>query len=181
MGAQNERSPLSRGITAVIFGCFGLMWFGWGKEAPPGWLSPWLSVGMVVAVAVGIAGVAVCFRHRTAQAPARDRVERRRYGVVVGIEFAAIGILAAVLGATGHAAFIPVVVAAVVGLHFYPLATVLHDPQLRPLSLVTCVIAVLGLVTGLTSGVAPSAVIGPGVGVALVGYAALGLGPMISR
>ncbi|MFI5783361.1 hypothetical protein [Nocardia sp. NPDC051570] len=169
------RSRLSQGITAVIFGLFSLIWFEWGQEAPPGWLKVWLDIGAAVAGLVGIAGAAVCFRNRSADVPVQDPAARRRQGIIVGTEFAVAGLLAAVLGMTGNPTFIPVAIAGVVGVHFYSLAAPLNDPGLRPLSVLTCLVTIAGLITGLTSTVAPSAVVGPGVGILLTGYAALGL------
>ncbi|QIS20156.1 hypothetical protein [Nocardia terpenica] len=129
----------------------------------------------MLAVVVGIGGGAVCFRHRTGDAPATDPSARRRYGIVVGVEFGVVAIVAAVLGASGHSAFISVAIAAVVGVHFYPLASILNDPGLQPLSVLTCLVAVVGLVAGIAGAVAPSAVVGPGVGILLTGYGAWGL------
>ncbi|QIS11558.1 hypothetical protein [Nocardia arthritidis] len=176
MGALNGgRSRLSQGITAVIFGFFSLMWFGWGQEAPPGWLKFWLDIGTALAVVVGIAGAAVCFRNRGGDTVVRDAAASRHYAIIVGVEFGLIAVLAAVLGATGNSAFIPVAVAGVVGAHFYPLAAPLNDPGLQPLSVLTCLVALAGLVTGLATAVTPSAVVGPGIGILLTGYGALGL------
>ncbi|QIS23713.1 hypothetical protein [Nocardia terpenica] len=175
MDASNGRSRLSQGITAVIFGFFSLGWFGWGRDAPPGWLRLWLDIGTVLAAVVGIAGAAVCFRHRAADVPAGDPAARRRYGIIVGVEFGVAAALAVVLGVSGNSVFIPVAIAAVVGVHFHPLAAPLDDPGLQPLSLLTCMVAIAGLLTGLTTTVAPSAVVGPGVGILLTGYGALSL------
>jgi len=61
-----------------------------------------------------------------ATAPAlADRAAFRRYGVIVGIEFGTAALGATILASLGQAAFIPVWVCAVVGVHFVPLAPVL--------------------------------------------------------
>ena len=99
----------------------------------------------------------------------RSREANRRYGIIVGIEFATAFLGAAILGA---AVCIPVWICAVVGVHFLPLAPVLCDRGPYPLGVATCVVAAIGLVTGLTGDVAPSTV----VGLLLPGYAVLGLG-----
>jgi hypothetical protein len=100
-----------------------------------------------------------------------DRAARRRYGIIVGIEFSVAGLGAAVLAITGASAYIPAFVCAVVGVHFAPLAPVLADRMLVPLGAATCAVAVLALVLKLTSGVAPSTVTGIGAGALLTSYA----------
>jgi hypothetical protein len=100
----------------------------------------------------------------------RDRAASRRYGIIVGIEFAVIFVGAILLGRLGQPDYIPVWVAFVVGVHFVPLAPVLGDPLLRPLAVATCVVALAGLVTGLASSVSPPLVVGLAEGLLLLGY-----------
>lgn len=94
----------------------------------------------------------------------------RKYGVIVGIELAAAFAGSFLLGTTGHADYIPVLVAAVVGLHFPFLAPVLGDPLLVPLGVVVTAIAVTGGVLGLTTHIASGAVAAGGTAIALVTY-----------
>ncbi|MQY20693.1 hypothetical protein [Nocardia macrotermitis] len=175
--SSGRRSLQSRAITAVIFGFFGMMWFNWGQEAPPEWLRIWLDTGAVIATLVGITGAVICFRSRTADTPSLTPAARRRYWIVVAIEFTTGGALAVVLSMTGHPTFVPVAVAGVVGTHFYALATPLNSPGARPLSVVTCLIALAALIVGLSTTVAPSTIVGPGFGIVLTGYAVLELAP----
>jgi len=72
-------------------------------------------------------------------------------------------------------------ICAVVGVHFFPLAPVLRDRELYPLGVAMCVVAAIGLVTGLASDVAPSTVVGIGAGLLLLGYAVLGLSRAAQR
>ena len=76
-------------------------------------------------------------------------------------------------------------ICAVVGVHFFPLAPVLRDRGLHPLGAAMCVVAAIGLVTGLASDVAPSTVVGIGIGIGigllLLGYAVLGLSRAAQR
>jgi hypothetical protein len=169
------RSRRDAGISALILGFFAMAWFGWGQEGPPGWLVPVLIVGSVLSLAVAITGAVVGFRSPASTGVLRDRAAFRRYGIIVGIEFGIAGIGAAVLGVTGQAAYIPVWICAVVGVHFFALAPVLRDQTLIPLGIVLCAVAAVALVVGLTTTVLPSAITGIGAGAALLGFGAAAL------
>jgi hypothetical protein len=70
------------------------------------------------------------------------------------------------LGQAGQGDFIPVWVCAVVGVHFFALARLLEDPLLVPLGALVTAVAVVALVAGLATGVAPSTVTGVGFALA---------------
>ncbi|XVV09366.1 hypothetical protein ACQP2X_31545 [Actinoplanes sp. CA-131856] len=76
----------------------------------------------------------------------------------------------------GQSAYTPALVSAVVGLHFFPLVPVLGDPRLRVLGAVVCVVAVVALIAGLATSVAPGLIAGVGTGLALLVHAVLTLG-----
>jgi len=57
-----------------------------------------------------------------------------------------------------------------VGVHFFPLATTLQNPTLRPLGVLLIAVAAAALVAGLTSAVAPSTVTGVGAGLCLLAF-----------
>jgi hypothetical protein len=154
-------------LTAVIFGLFSIGWFQWAQAVPAGRLGVWFDAGSAVALAVAIAGVAALIR-----SPGRELAgdTNRKYGVIVAVEFVAAFGGSALLGATGHADYIPPFVAAVVGLHFPFLAPVLGDPLLVVLGAVVTAIAVVAAVLGLTTDVAPVTVAAGGTAVALIGY-----------
>jgi hypothetical protein len=78
---------------------------------------------------------------------------------------------AAVLAVAGQSDFIPVWVCAVVGAHFFPLASLLQDRQLVVLGVSVTTVALVALVAGLTTGLAPSTVTGVGAGTLLTGFA----------
>ena len=120
-------------------------------------------------------GAIRAFHRPSGEGALHDRAAGRRYGILVGIEFALIGLGAGVLGATGHDAYIPVWTCAVVGLHFFPLARVLGDPPLRWLGAAVTAVAVAALLAGAFTGVPPVSVTGVGAGVALLAYATLAL------
>jgi hypothetical protein len=92
------------------------------------------------------------------------------YGIIVGLEFGLLGAGAAALGATGLSQWIPVWVCFGVGVHFFPLASTLQNPTLRPLGVLLIAVAAAALVTGLTSAVAPSTVTGAGAGLCLLAF-----------
>ncbi|MFF5297558.1 hypothetical protein [Paractinoplanes globisporus] len=170
-----RQSRRDGGITALVEGFFGAAWFGWGQAAPPAWLSPWLTVGSVAALLVAIAGAVVGFTSPASTAAINNREAGRRYGIIVGVEFGLAGLGAALLGVLGQADYIPVWICAVVGVHFVPLAAVLRDRNLIPLAVLVAATAVVALVAGLVTDVAPSTVTGVGAGLSLTVFGLLAL------
>lgn len=85
------------------------------------------------------------------------------------------GLGALLLVLAGWSALVPVLVGAVVGAHFVPLAPVLRDPWLRPLGAAVCAVAVAALIVELASSVSAGLVVGAGTGLLLLGYAVLAL------
>jgi hypothetical protein len=75
---------------------------------------------------------------------------------------------------TGLYQWVPVWICFGVGVHFFPLASALQDPTLRPLGALLIAVAAAALVTGLASAVAPSTITGVGAGLCLAfGFATL--------
>jgi hypothetical protein len=93
----DDRSQRDAGRTALFLGFFGAAWFGWGQAAAPAGVRPWLAVGSVLAALVAVSGIAVAARNRSQPARMNDRAVRRRYGIIVGIEFGLAGLGAAAL------------------------------------------------------------------------------------
>ena len=89
-----------------------------------------------------------------------DPAVRRRYSIIVGLEFGLLGAGAAVLGATGQQRWIPAWICAGVGVHFFPLASTLANRSLRLLGVLLIAVAAAALATGLASATAPSTVTG---------------------
>ena len=169
-----EHSPTARRtkrdaeITAAIFGFFAMAWFGWAQAEPPNWLGPWLVAGSIASLLTLVAGVVVTVRHRRDGSAMQDSGTNRRYGIIVGAEFAVAGVGAVVLGATGVPQYIPVWIGAVVGVHFFLLAPVLRDRSLHAVGTAVCAVAIAGLVVGLMGATAPSTVVGAGAGLVLL-------------
>lgn len=167
-------TPASRRVVAnaaTIEGFFAFMWFGWGQEGPPAWASAVLGIGSVFAVLVAVAGIVLARRVRAEPAPLAGPSEGRRYGVIVGTEFASIGVGAAILGATGHAEFIAAWVCFVVGVHFVPLDRVFPGIGMIGLAVVVVLVALAATAIGASTSILPSTVVGLGAGACLLVHA----------
>jgi hypothetical protein len=167
------------GITALVEGFFATTWFGWGHQSAEGGWVTLLNVGTVVAICVAVAGAVLGVRSPASEAALRDPAAGRRYGIIVGIEFGLAGAGAAVLGVTGQAAFTAPWVCAVVGVHFFPLASVLRDRLLKPLGGLLFLVAVAATVVGLGTAIGASAVVGVGAGLLLLTFGAVALAKAI--
>lgn len=163
-------SGRSRGVTVAVDGFFAFVWFGWGQADAPSWLVIPLAVGTALAVLLTATGVVVTRRSEGTLPAMSDPAVRRRYGIIVGLEFSLLGAGAAVLGATGHYRWIAVLICFGVGVHFFPLASTLQNPTLRPLGILLIAVAAAALGVGLTSAVAPSTITGPGAGLSLLAF-----------
>src|SRR5215471_874940 len=120
-----------RGVTVAIEGFFAFVWFGWGQAAAPAWLVVPLAVGTGLSVLLAVAGVVVTKRSAGRLRVMADPRARRRYSIIVGLEFGVLGAGAAILGATGQYRWTPVWICAGVGAHFFPLASALDNRSLR--------------------------------------------------
>ena len=162
----------------AVDGFFAFVWFGWGQAAPPSWLVIPLAVGAALGALLAVTGVVVATRSAGPLPAVSDPVVRRRYAIIVGLEFGLLGAGAAGLGATGQSQWIPVWICFGVGVHFFPLASALDNPTLRPLGLLLAAVAVAALVVGLASAVPPSTVTGLGAGLCLLAF---GLATLLIR
>jgi hypothetical protein len=156
----------------VIVGFFAVSWFAWGSAEPtPAAVTALIRVGTAVGLLVVVFGAVLAIRSPVGSSVMADPVARRRYGIIVGGEFALIGLGSAVLGAVGWAEWIPVAVCLGVGLHFFPLSPVLGDPGLLVLGVLLLLVAASALVVGLSTGVAAGTVTGIGAGFCLLLWA----------
>lgn len=165
-----------RGIYAVVEGGFAAGWFGWGQAAAPPWLVVPLAVGSILSVLVAVAGIVVTARSRARRTAVSDRTVRRRFRIIVLVEFALAGIGAAVLAAAGRATWIPAWVCLVVGVHFFPLSRALGNRSLARAGALLTGIAAAALVVGMATRVAPSTVTGAGAGLC---FLAAGLATLV--
>jgi len=157
----------------LTLGCFAMAWFAWGQAEASGALSAALAIGSAAALVVSALGAIATFGRAPAAGDRHDAAARPRYRRLIAIEFALIGLGAWALGATDVAAYIPVWVCAVVGLHFFPLASIVGAPALRWLGAAVSAVAGAALLVGLLSDTAPSSVAGAGAGLALLAFAML--------
>ncbi|MEV4415342.1 hypothetical protein [Catellatospora sp. NPDC049609] len=158
-------------VTALFFGFFASGWFGWAQERPPVTWKKWLGIGSGVSLTVAAVGGFLAWRHWSDGSALSEPGAMRRYGIIVGIEFAAAGIGAAVLALRGRKELIPVWVCLVVGVHFVPLAGPLQSPLLYPLAAAMVLIAWRAVPYARSRDLAPSAVTGVGAGASLLASA----------
>lgn len=172
-GGRRGGSRRDSGMTAMILGVFAIAWFGWGQADASGAMTVILTAGSSAAAVVAALGAISVFRAPRAESALHDPAVGRRYGIVVGLEFAIAGLGAGILGAAGAPDYIPVWVCAVVGLHFFALAAILDAAALRWLGASVTSVAVIAFVASVSTTVAPSSVTGPGAGLALLAYASV--------
>jgi hypothetical protein len=121
-----------RATGVLVVSIFGALWFLLGLAA-----SERLSAVTAASLAIGLGALvagALALRHRAASLPSMaDPEERRRIGRTFGrvnaLQWAAIVVIAVVLGRLHLDAYTPAAVTVVVGLHFFPLARLFHQPQ----------------------------------------------------
>lgn len=160
--------PRDAAATAAVFGFFASGWFGWAQNAPTA--SFWLVGGSMLGLLVAAVGLFVAVRKR-ASGTAFDRPTSKRFGVVVGVEFALAGIGALVLGVVGEAQLIAAWVALIVGVHLFPLASLLHYRFLAVPAVLVTLVALGAVPLALSRGAQVSTVAGIGTGLVLVGSA----------
>jgi len=109
---------------AVIFGVFGISWFGWAQEDPP------KSWRMKLGVAIGISFIVACiggyiaFKNWGGASVFNTPGMSRQFGIIVGIEFALASIGAGALHFLHKPKFVAAWIAFIVGAHFIPLAII---------------------------------------------------------
>lgn len=108
---------------------FGTLWAYTGIMGLQGWGLPLLLVIAIIMGAslfIGGFSLIIASRKLTNEAPARDvgRGKRIRFwfNLIFAAEGVAIAIAIAICNATGHSELIPLVIAIIVGVHFFPLA-----------------------------------------------------------
>ncbi|GAA0260867.1 hypothetical protein [Cryptosporangium japonicum] len=167
MELRPEQGGRGRGVAAVIEGFFGAMWFAWATSSAPGWLLPVLIAGAVAGLAVVVLGVVLARRSPSGSSPMADPAVRKRYNIIVAVEFGLIFAGAAVLGQVAEG-YIAAWIALIVGLHFVPLGRVFAQRLLEAAGWVITAVAVVAAVVALATDGETSTVAGIGAGVTLV-------------
>jgi hypothetical protein len=141
-----------------------------GQAAAPSWLVIPLAVATALGALLAVIGVVAAKRSAGPLPAMSDPAVRRRYSVIVGLEFGLLGAGAAMLGVSGHYQWIPVWICFGVGVHSS------RSPQhckTRRCARSGCCLspsAAVALVVGLASAVAPSTVTGLGAGLCLLAF-----------
>jgi hypothetical protein len=158
-------------MTALIFGFFASMWFGWAQEKPPPAWRRWLSIAAIVSLLVGAVGGYLAWKHWGDGSALSEPGAMRRYGITVGVEFALAGVGAAILGVRKRQDLIAPWICLVVGVHFAPLAPILKNPMLYALAALMTVVALVAVPLARRRDLVPSAITGVGAGAALLIFA----------
>lgn len=164
MFAEHVRDPAA---TAVIFGFFASSWFGWAQEAPPDRWRGLLTTGSVTGLLTAIAGALLTWRlwhHDTAF----DEATSRAFGVVVAIEFGAAALGSVLLALRGRRDLISVWVAFVVGVHLFPVATLIGYPMIHIVAALITVVSVAAIPVARARKLSVSAVVGVPIGLVLL-------------
>lgn len=174
-GPLDPNGPRDGSMTALSLGFFAAAWFSWGAGGLSGHWADLLSAGSFAGLALAILGGIFAWRARGGPSSMRDPVAGRRFGIVVAITYAVIGLGAVALGGVGQPAYIAPWVGFIVGAHFWPLARVLQDRTLVPLAVVAMLSAVVAIIVGLSTTILPSTITGAAIGTALLVAAVHGL------
>ena len=160
--------------TAAIFGFFAASWFGWAQENPPTAWQTALIAGSILALLVAGAGGVLTWRQWSSGTVFNAHTSRR-FGLIVGLEFAIAGVGAGVLTALGKADLIPAWVALVVGVHLFPLAPLLKYPILYGVAALVSISALVAAPLAATLAVPVSAITGLTTGIVLLAAALFSL------
>jgi hypothetical protein len=154
-------------MTGAIFALAASVWFGWAFERPPRSWRPWLIAGLVPAYAMLIACVVLAVVHWN-DGTVFDAATSKRFGIIVGIEVLACGVGAAILGARRRGELIPVWIALVVAVHFFPLAAIIDYSWIHVVGALTTIVALTAVPVARRHSLPISAVNGVGMGLALL-------------
>ena len=165
--------------TAAVFGFFAASWFGWAQENPPASWRNWLIAGALLSLLIAVVG-GVFTRQHWSTGTAFSAQTGRTFGLIVGIEFAIAGIGAGLLSWWGRSDLIAPWVALVVGLHFVPLAPLLHYPLLYGISALVSVVALVTIPLAHAQMLTVSALTGVATGSILLAAALFSLATVIT-
>jgi hypothetical protein len=121
-----------------------------------------LTVGAVLSLIVAVVGAVYAWRNWLGGSALGEPAAMRRYGIIVGVEFGIAVVGAAVIALCGGGEYIAAWVCLVVGVHFWPMASVLKSPSLVALGALLTGVAVGAVLVSRTTAVATSAITGAG-------------------
>jgi hypothetical protein len=160
--------------TAAIFGFFASVWFGWAQESPPKTWRKALLAGSIASLLSLLAGGVLTWRHwsdGTAFGPDTSRT----FGIIVGIEFATAAAGAIILAALHRKTLLPAWIALVVGVHLFPLASLLRYPLIYAVAGLVTLSALVAVPLARSRSTAVSAAAGLGAGTVLLAAALFSL------
>jgi len=133
----------------------------------------------VLSVAVAVAGGVLTWQHWS-DATTFDPATSRVFGVIVGIEFVAAGLVAAVLHVRRLPDLVPAWVALVVGVHLFPLAPLLRYPLLYVTAGLVTLGALVAVPVARSRSLPVSAVTGLATGTVLLATALVSLTTVVA-
>jgi hypothetical protein len=165
--------------TAMIFGFFASSWFGWAQEQPPPSWRRTLVLGSIVSLLIVIAGGVLTWQHWS-DGTAFNPNTSRTFGIIVGIEFAVAGLGAAVFARWRKADLIAPWIALVVGIHLFPLASLLRYPLLYVVATLVTIFALAAVPLARLLSIRVSAITGLATGTVLCAAALFSLLTVVS-
>ena len=150
-GPLDLNGPRDGSMTALSLGFFAAAWFSWGAGGLSGHWSALVTAASIAGLVLAVLGGILAWRARGGPSSMRDPAASRRFGIVVVITYAFIGVGLVALGTVGQSAYIAPWVGFMIGAHFWPLARVLQDRTLVPLAVVVMLIAVVAIILGLST------------------------------
>lgn len=153
--------------TAAIFGFFASSWFGWAQEAPPRRWRGFLVTGSVTSLLTVIAGGLLTWRHWH-DGTAFDEDTSRAFGIVVAIEFGAAALGSVLFALRGRRDQISMWVAFVVGVHLFPVATLIGYPAIHVVAALITVVSLAAIPVARGRNLSVSAVVGVPTGLILL-------------
>lgn len=156
--------------TAAILGFFATTWFGWAQDNPPNAWRKALIAGPIVSALTAIAGGVLTWQ-RWQDGTVFDADTSRSFGILVGAEFVVAAAGAAVLAARRRADLVPAWIALVVGVHLFPVASLLQYPFIHVVAALVTLVALAAIPVARSRSLAMSAVTGLATGAVLLAAA----------
>jgi hypothetical protein len=161
--------------TAAILGFFASGWFGWAQERPPVAWRKVLVAGSIVSLLTTVAGGVLAWQHWS-DGTVFDDDTGRQFGVVVGVEFAVAALGAGLLTARRRTDILSAWIALVVGVHLFPVASLLHYPLIYVAAVLVTLVAFAAVPLARSRSLEVSAVTGLATGTVLLAAALFSLG-----
>lgn len=156
----------------LILGIFSIAWFSWARAQAPESLQPVLWVGALLGLLTALGGGFLSWRNWSGQSTINSADAMRRYNLISGLEFGLILLGIAGLVLLNQPAYIAPWVCIVVGVHFWPLASLFEARSLKILSGLMVIAAVSAVLIAQRSDIHASTVVGTAAGALFLLYSA---------